>query len=90
MYASFQPIPDLRPYAKVPPGVDIEARNLRTAWGAQKSLQFDLSKEDQADDIAFSEVIWKSVKGPDSPLPAPVRAAFFVHKRAPEEKDDDD
>ncbi|HVJ80914.1 MAG TPA: phosphoesterase, partial [Planctomycetia bacterium] len=89
MYASFQPTLDLAPYAKVAPSVDIEARNLRTAWGAQKSLQFDLSKEDQADDIAFSEVIWKSVKGANSPLPAPVRAAFFVGKPRGEDDDDD-
>jgi hypothetical protein len=41
-------------------------------------LAFDLSKEDAADDLAFNEVIWRSVKGAESPMPAPVRAAFFL------------
>jgi hypothetical protein len=40
----------------------------------------DLSKEDAADDLVFNEIIWRSVKGPNSPMPAPVRAAFvFPH-----------
>jgi hypothetical protein len=34
-------------------------------------------------------VIWRSVKGADSPMPAPVRAAF-VAPRAKKDKDDDD
>ena len=39
-----------------------------------------LAKEDAADDLLFNEVIWRSVKGPDSPMPPPVRAAFvFPH-----------
>ena len=56
------------------------------AWGADLSEQMDLAKEDQADDLLFNEVIWRSVKGADSPMPAPVRAAFVL----PEYEDDDD
>jgi hypothetical protein len=52
--------------------------NTAKAWGAKQSLAFDLSKEDAADDLAFNEVIWRSVKGAESPMPAPVRAAFFL------------
>ena len=43
--------------------------------------------EDAADDLLLNEVVWKSVRGPDSPMPAPVRAAFV---RAPARDDDDD
>ena len=57
------------------------------AWGARLSETFDLSKEDAADDLLFNEVIWRSVRGPDSPMPAPKRAAFVVPKV---KKDDDD
>lgn len=36
----------------------------------------DLSQEDRIDDLLFSEIIWRSVKGADSPMPAPVRSIF--------------
>ncbi len=81
MYHSFQARPDLRPYAHRVPKVDRAAKNTAAAWGAQMSEKFDLAKEDQADDLLFNEVIWRSVKGPNSPMPAPVRAAFvFPHE----------
>jgi hypothetical protein len=47
----------------------------------------DFSKEDAADDLLLNQVIWQSVKGADSQMPAPRRAAFvFTHSAA----DDDD
>jgi hypothetical protein len=33
--------------------------------------------EDRVNDAEFNEVIWKAVKGIDSPCPPAVRAAFF-------------
>ena len=61
--------------------MDLKAKNTQTAWGADLSEKFDLTKEDEADDLLFNEVIWRSVKGPNSPMPAPVRAAWvFPHK----------
>ena len=63
-----------------PAGVDLGARRIRgLAWGAAKSLKLDLDEaEDRADDLVFNEIIWKSVKGPDSPMPPPVRSAFVL------------
>jgi len=52
-----------------------------------RDLLEDLMGEDAADDLLFNEVIWRSVRGPHSPMPAPVRAAFVVPRL---EKDDDD
>ena len=89
MYASFQEKPDLGGYESVVPAVNMQEKNKSTAWGAKLSEQFDLSKEDLADDLLFNEVIWRSVKGPKSPMPAPVRAAFF-HPHPGEKKDRDD
>jgi hypothetical protein len=80
MYASFQGKADTTPYRHVKPGVDLEEKNTPGAWGAALSAALDLSKEDAADDLVFNEIIWRSVKGPNSPMPAPVRAAFvFPH-----------
>ncbi len=88
MYASFTAQPDTTPYTLRPAGVDLNEKNSPTAWGADLSESFDLTKEDAADDLLLNEVIWRSVKGPDSPMPAPVRAAF-VFAEAEEESDDE-
>src|SRR5262249_4694619 len=87
MYNSFQARADLRPYAHVKPHVDMNEKNTKDAWGWEISGKFNLAKEDAADDLLFNEVIWRSVKGANSPMPPPVRAAFvFPHQK----KDDDD
>ncbi len=87
MYHSFQSKPDLRAYLHVVPSVDLTEKNKPGVWGAKMSQKFNLAKEDRADDLLFNEVIWRSVKGADSRMPPPVRAAFF---RPKVEKDDDD
>jgi hypothetical protein len=47
----------------------------------------NFTKEDAADDRQLNEIIWRSVRGADSAMPAPTRAAFV---RAQARKDVDD
>jgi DNA-binding beta-propeller fold protein YncE len=87
MYASFQATPDFRPYRHAVPDADLKAINKASSWGALLSETFDLSRADAVDDLLLGEVVWRSVRGARSPMPAPVRAAFvFPHLQ----KDDDD
>ncbi|HSH92719.1 MAG TPA: bifunctional YncE family protein/alkaline phosphatase family protein [Roseimicrobium sp.] len=87
MFHSFQAKPDLSPYFAKPAQVELDQKNLKTAWGADKSRKMDFTKEDAADDLLLNEIIWRSVRGPQSKMPSPVRAAFvFTHAA----KDDDD
>ncbi len=89
MYDSFTVKPDVTPYTHVKPDTDLNAVNSPTAFGAAVSAKLDLDdKEDQADDLIFNEIIWKSVKGAKSKMPAPVRAAFFVPKIGKKEDKD--
>jgi hypothetical protein len=90
MYNAFAAKPDVAPYAHETPKADRNAVNSPTAWGGKLSEKFNMAKEDQADDLLFNEVIWRSVKGPHSKMPAPVRAAFFVPIKAKSAKRDDD
>jgi hypothetical protein len=76
MYNAFQAEPNLEPYQTLPAQVDIHEKNRKTAWGSRLSEQMDFTKEDAADDLLLNEVVWRSVKGADSPMPAPTRAAF--------------
>lgn len=85
MYHSFQPTPEVAPYSHVVPKADRNAVNVAGAWGAKQSEEFNLAKEDQADDLLFNEVIWRSVKGATAKMPAPVRAAFFLPVTAKKE-----
>ncbi|SIO61606.1 40-residue YVTN family beta-propeller repeat-containing protein [Singulisphaera sp. GP187] len=87
MSPAFTGAADPSPYTVRPANVDLKEVNLRTAPGAAASLKLDLSKEDQADDLVFNEIIWKAVKGANSTMPPPVRAAFVVPRL---ENDDDD
>ena len=78
MYNSFTATPDFSPYKHVVPKVNLKEVNRPDAFGAAISEKLNLEKEDQVDDLIFSEIIWKSVKGANSPMPPPVRAAFFI------------
>jgi YVTN family beta-propeller protein len=84
MFNSFQAQSDLTPYTALPANVDLTATNTLAAWGAE--IPFNFAKEDAADDLLLNEVVWRSVKGADSPMPAPVRAGF-VFRRGGDEED---
>ena len=87
MFNSFQATPDLRPYDALAANVDLNERNTKLAWGSKAAQKMDFSKEDAADDLLLNEMIWRSVRGAESPMPAPIRAAFvFEH---PKDRDDD-
>ena len=87
MFHSFTTQADLRPFTARPANVSLTETNTKTAWGADKSRQMDFTKEDAADDLQLNEIIWRSVRGAGSTMPAPVRAAFvFAHPKV----DDDD
>ena len=88
MYATFTARPDLAPYDAAPARVDLNARNPADAWGAKKSARMDFREADRADDIVLNEIIWRSVRGADHPMPAPIRAAFF--QAHPKEEGEDD
>jgi hypothetical protein len=87
MFASFQAHPDPSPYTARQPSVDLKELNAANAWGAKESLAMDLSKEDAADDLKLNEIIWRAVRGADSAMPAPRRAAFVFTKAEEEEEE---
>jgi YVTN family beta-propeller protein len=66
--------------------IDLNLKNIAENRWQRKSQKFDFTKEDIVNDAEFNEVIWKAVKGPDSPCPPTVHAAFFI----PDDKKDKD
>ncbi len=90
MYDSFTSTPDMKAYEHRPAQVDLNAVNKPDAYGAKLSATFDFSREDAADDLLLNEVIWRSVRGANSPMPAPVRAGFVFAGGEEEEEEDED
>jgi YVTN family beta-propeller protein len=80
---------DLTPYTFIEPSIDMNKKNLASAYGSKRSMEFDLSREDAAPEQELNEIIWKSVKGENSIMPPPVRSAF-VKLRSKSADDDDD
>ena len=76
MFAAFAAKPDPAPYSARPARVSLTETNHADAPGAQASLRMNLIEADLAPERELNEIIWKSVRGRDSVMPAPVRAAF--------------
>jgi YVTN family beta-propeller protein len=76
MFACFTDQPDLTPYQHEPPRTDVNAVNLKTAYGAERSSKMDFSEFDRIVDDELNEILWRSIKGKNAPLPALVRRAL--------------
>ncbi|WP_128546920.1 beta-propeller fold lactonase family protein [Larkinella soli] len=89
MFACFTATADLTPYTHRPAQVDLNQKNTAMTEPARRSEKFDLKHADTLDDHEFSEVIWKTVRGEHSVMPAPKRGAF-VRLSEKEEEDEEE
>lgn len=85
MYNSFTINPDSSPYVARESIVDLNEKNIAGAFGQKQSGEMNFSHEDATSELDLNTVIWKSVRGADSPMPSPVRGAFV---RVIDKKDD--
>ncbi len=60
-----------------PSNVNLNQKNTVYTDNARKSGEFNFAQADAIPDDAFSEVIWKTVKGERSVMPDPRRSAFI-------------
>jgi len=86
-YNCFNNEPDLSPYVAKAPLVDLNERNTAINQSSRRSSSFNFKEEDKVPDLELNEVIWKSVKGEASAMPAPKRSAFVILEQ--KKKDDD-
>jgi YVTN family beta-propeller protein len=77
MYRAFQEAPVLTAFTKREARVPLDEPNGPDAPGAAASLAMDLDEADRAPDLELNEIVWKSVRGANSVMPPPVRAAFI-------------
>jgi DNA-binding beta-propeller fold protein YncE len=88
MYNAFQVQPVLMPYARREARVSFEEKNTADSWGAAASVAMNLEEADMAPELPLNEILWKAVRGADSPMPPPVRAAFL--RPIPEDDEDEE
>lgn len=86
MWRCFQNKADNTPFYSIRNNIDLNEMNVAVSMNSKKSQEFDLSKPDLINDLEFSRIVWQSVKGLNSEMPAPRRAAFLKY----EEKEDGD
>jgi hypothetical protein len=87
-FAAFAAKPDPAPYTARSARVPLDETNRPDAPGAQASLEMNLIEADLAPERELNEIVWKSIRGRDAVMPAPVRAAF-VRPIAEEDEDED-
>jgi YVTN family beta-propeller protein len=76
MYACFSDQADLKPYTSEKAQIDLATKNTKKSYGAERSGKMDFSDYDLADESELNEILWRSIKGADSPLPPAVRRAI--------------
>ncbi|HTB12447.1 MAG TPA: alkaline phosphatase family protein [Bryobacteraceae bacterium] len=72
LYASFDLTANPAAFDVLPPQVDLNAKNTAKSFGSRASAKMDFDEYDEAPMKELNEIIWRSVRGADSPMPAPV------------------
>ncbi len=86
MHRCFSKTADPTPFQAVDPKVDINEKNVAVNINSIKSGKLNLAEPDAINDLEFSEIVWQTVRGLNSKMPAPKRSAFVKLGK----KDDDD
>jgi len=87
--ACFLDHPDSTVYTHKDVEVDLNQRNVALNKSSRRSESFNLVREDAIPDQVLNEVIWKSVRGEESEMPAPIRSAFVIPLPKRADKGDD-
>ncbi|MEO7040538.1 MAG: alkaline phosphatase family protein, partial [Candidatus Elarobacter sp.] len=61
--AAFSAHADPKPFVARPAGIDLDARNARTAYRAADSARLDFAGADRVDDGTLNDILWHAVKG---------------------------
>lgn len=76
MRNAFQDDPDLTPYTAVPNRVPLDELNPpleklsgNARYWAQKSMELNFDKEDEADEDTLNRILWHATRGYDTPYP---------------------
>jgi len=89
LYNAFTGTPNATAFRHVDPTVSLTEHNLPTSYGAVQSLAMDFSTEDRAPEALLNEILWRSIRGANTPMPPP-RRSIFSRPSSTAAADDDD
>jgi len=78
LWRCFTSTPDVSAFNSLPANIDLNNTNTAVNKLSVKSETFNFSKEDAVPDLEFTKVLWQGIKGMNSLVPAPRRAAFLT------------
>ncbi|NIA29356.1 MAG: hypothetical protein GWP06_05500, partial [Actinobacteria bacterium] len=67
---AFQDKADLTPFVHLPNSYPMDKINSKLAYGAKMSLAMNFSEEDETPEQELNEILWKTIKGVHSKMPA--------------------
>ena len=70
-------------------GVDLAQKNVAVNNNSRRTDQFNLTIPDAIDDLIFSEIVWQTVRGENSVMPAPRRGAFVRLDKGDKEEEEE-
>ena len=76
MFAALQMTPDLTPYTAEKARIPLDTKNPANTAAARKSAAMDFDDADEIDDDELNAILWATIKGPNVPVPTPVRSRF--------------
>ena len=87
MWRCFSDKADFSPIKAIEPGVPLDTRNAWVEPLSRISETWNLAELDAVPEREFNEVLWKAIKGLNSEMPAPRRAAWLAPDESEEEED---
>jgi len=88
MYRCFSQNVDTKGFTRRENQIDLNEMNVEFNANSIKSEKMDFSKPDLIDDLELNRIVWQSVKGLDSEMPAPKRSAFLRFSESDEDDDE--
>ncbi len=87
MWRCFNKTPDTKPFNSLRSNINLNELNPKGTKLAAMAKGLDFSAVDRVPDQIMNNMIWKAIKGENTIVPTPVRAAFV---KAVQKADDDD
>jgi YVTN family beta-propeller protein len=85
MVNSFTADADFSPYTCIPAIIDLKEQNPASAYGAKESEKMNFSRPDEIDEALLNEILWRSIKGAEAPVPAPRHGAWVMVEETKED-----
>jgi hypothetical protein len=76
MSAVFKSSSSPEPYTLEKPRTSLEERNPARSATAARSMRMRFEDADEIDDDELNAILWAAIKGPNTPMPVPVRSRF--------------